>query len=1171
MRRYLGATLLSLFILAGVSSGQSALLMPQVSIYAAYQGHKGFAALAKSVISWTREHPHSAKSPRLLLRLAMAAALRGSKSTQMETALDHLLINYPTSLQSREFLLSVRLGSVNKNPSKADATIIKDLLNYYCRHQDEKTASAVDRIIRFSLGHFGAGSLNEGDQELLLGYYVARRAGDKTVAAELRAATRPSAGTRTPEGIQDAEMRRIALNTALSPLTKISQILAIGMINQPVNLIRYYFYRLTPAQASSRLGKRTHIQVMVVYGRYHRAERILRQELAHRRSAYREFLQTYVTIELGDIRAAEAAASQMQRDFPRSRWLKETRLLLSLAHQQTADDSKLTTLALGLITGLQGTRRMSLSFRIGGPVSGLLVDAMIGKQQAMLQVTRGKTLLLAAHARNKNMQVFLARQHVILTFPDSVAAHLAKNYLGPAAHLKSHMSGRAAAGGISGDVTSYLANALKLYWTGMAMVHAFQRDGVFIDASHAPDGETRFNIIRFNIFHDHVKTLRLLFKGIHELTARYGTAYWIHFNDGRSGTAPIKFAVWPPSKIVIYKKDKPAALKCFGDLVDDAFRCVGEASNDISKAMSFQSRRAKKGFDVVMSRVHQSPLPPPYVGRLVWPELKGSGADLAADVQRSETSASGQSLYGDMCTNVFGDHYRRAAAAERNLILYHASGLCGRFDLKRFSKVGDFGHLLEGLLKHSPSAMSKQAAVPILRLVQFGMEKFHSSKNVVRLFGSTSYTELIMLHAMAVEYAFPKLAAKLQTIAATLVQSDKPLVRAESLLTSPKISVGRRFYDLSRIKGGGEMLPYVCVFALPEYTEPKASRRYLQAMELLFAKTHHYSRAIAYGNELRKRHWSTAYTDYVMALLELRENHGKRAHAIAIDTLREFKNTPWRHDLEVIRRASRSSHVVSADAVTAMLRLDDWLIRNKKAADIFIRWRIHRGDLLGGQVLWAHHLLQIYLTLNHHPLLADRIGRNTLELLNGSGTAFDVYKMTGIYTLTEIGIDQGVAAPSRFHVGLSLSGDSDPEAYYNSPPIADTLLKPFLHTRYGLRMTMRKLGEVVYTGPRKSDSKATSNVLIFNSLGFAPDLRKWFEVGLAASGRPLWFKSGIGVTARFNFTANASRLRIAGWPDLPNITEPHMNDMAITGKWFRGMLASIARVYMILKSANVIR
>ena len=428
-----------------------------------------------------------------------------------------------------------------------------------------------------------------------------------------------------------------------------------------------------------------------------------------------------------------------------------------------------------------------------------------------------------------------------------------------------------------------------------------------------------------------------------------------------------------------------------------------------------------------------------------------------------------------------------------------------------------------------------------------------------------------MLHAMAVEYGFPKLAGKLQTIATNLVQSDKPLVRAESLLTSPKISVGRRFYGLSRMKGGGEMLPYVCVFALSEYKEPKASRRYLQGMELLFAETHQYSRAIAYGNELRQRHWSTAYTDYLMALLELRENHGKRAHAIAIDAIREFKNTPWRGDLEVIRRASRSSHVVSAEAVTAMLKLDNWLIHNKKAADIFIRWRIHRDDLLGGQVLWAHHLLQLYLTLNHHPLLADRVGRNNFELINGSGTAFDVYRMTGIYTLIKIRIDQGVAAPSRFHLGLGFSGDSDPEAYYNSPPVADTLLKPFLHTRYGLRMTMRKLGEVVYTGRRKGDSKATSNVLIFNSPGFAPNLRNWFEVGLAASGRPLWFKSGTGVTARFNFTANASRLRIPGWPGLPNIIEPHMNGMAITGKWFRGMLASAARIYMILKTANVIR
>lgn len=1161
MRQFIGAAFLSLLVLVGISSASQSMPTPQVRLLSTVQSHRRFAALTHSVLHWVAAHPQSPASPRLLLRLVMASVLRGSTSAELKTAIVHLLIHYPTSFQSHEFLLAVQLHSVNKKRSTACATILSDLLNYYVRHQNPRTAAAIDRIIRFGLSHFGFTYLDTGTSEPFLAYFAARQAGDRVVAAEMRAATRPVADAREKlQSLQDAQLRRIVLDTRLDPVEKISHIMAIGMTTPPVHLIQYFLHRLTPAQTASPGGKRIKVQVLVADYHWRKARRLLARYIQHRRSAYREYLLTYTLVELGRIKEAQSAESALKEYFPRSRWLKDARLLIRLAPRQQTDAAGLTAEVLGLIGGLRHVGQITLTARLGRSSTSLQFDALVKKHQALVQVTEGKKLLIAARANHQAARLYLPRQRLILASSTSTAAQLLAQRLGQPDYMKSLQRLDTPSGRNGGSFGSVLADTLRGYWIGTKLLHSFQKMGIFIDARNGSDGKVKISIIRTNIWQPRFQALHLKFTGTKMLSAYSGKLFSLHFDAHRASVSSIHFAPWRPAKVVLFNKASPDIFRYFGYALGDAMDVMSIGYGDLEREIQHSSGKTQGGHQEIAAEVLHRPLPPPYAGRPRWPAIQ-----LAPEQSGSRTGAgleSARRIYDEMCSEVFVGHLRRAGAAERRLILFHAAGLCGRFDLRRFSTVKRFSLLIEAILKHHAADMDKRVAVPTLRLVEYGMQKFHSSKNFLNLFGSHGRTDIIMLHTMALEYGFPKLASIFQEIAGALARSDKPLVKVASLLASKKLSMERRFSRLSRMTYAGPMLPYVCLFAASTYKNIKPTPRYLREMELLDAEAHDDRGALALGDELLIHRQATAHSDYILALSDLRMGQFKPACGVVAEALKNFKNTPWADDLNVIRRSAGGGGFVSASAVSTLLKLDDWIIHNQKAVGITFSDRTPEGVLVQGSAILSHRLIKIYVAINQHPVSAFRLGRSSITLLSDTEKAYERFRTPGIHLCDELLISRSVEGRNAVHFGLRFS--SSPATVYGEPPLAETWLQPCFHTRRGLQIMLSRMQDAASVVPRHSRSPQKSVILRIDRLGHTSPSGLPLLLCVADSGRPLWIKSG-GIAIRFTVAAEPSGLTIPGWMHLPTITEPRTNSIAILGKFTRSVFGGFGQIYFAIE------
>ncbi len=1170
-RRHLGA--ICCFLLLGLAAPCSAQATEPESAGSLYLSKAKFHKLAAAALAWAGKHPHSPDSPRLLLRVIMAAKVRGDDPTDLGTAERQMLLDFPDSTEARYFLAGI--SDTTTPGGKRYRQLVTALLQWFTYHPNMKNCKALDGVIRNGLRRFGIKAVyNNNYQDALLCYLVAHRAGDNPVANEMLGATEPSSSDwKSPKAVASAEVREVVIERGATAIQRLGLLERLAQ-NEPASLLERYYLHLIPAAERSR-GQilQIHVEELILNGHYRRALALLASHHRATPNAHLEFLPVYCDAVLGRSDQAAVAAKRLRTDFPKSAWTRDASELTRVVAEQDAAEGQVAGQILQFLHWA-GDNVRDCEFRAAlraSPKMRWRFYAGLAGSTGNIEVWENGILSAALAWDPKAIRLFDSQARRSFQMPVGATPPIDTTGVSPAAKIAGFL---AAVGtpelSARGLLAQYAPAWLKTYAGAMRVFHDAHRHGVFFTRRRAHGSKTSVGLLFAGISTPKwIRVSAAIDSANHALTLKYGNRAKLSLIASSSPHFAISQPKWPAGNVVQQKKSMPLAIRDVSILLPEwlgAFDRLASTVNMLQQGndhdyIAALKTKALAKYPKQLPRAFSGP------GTPLPPHFSASASQRAGGLltwcrREPSSTAAPEKLFSGLMLARLANNMVVAGDIERRLVLFYGSSLQGRYDLSRFSTPAQFGNLVQAILKHNAAKMTRKREVAILRVIYYGLQEFSGSQRRLDVFGTTNRTGLIFCEALALKAGWTDMASQLRQAIVSMAASNKKLASVWHCMVRPGTTAADRIANLANIRQS-KITQYLAIFLLRMSHRRHSDPKLMRAAELLYAETGHLHRACAYADKLDRRHLDSGRTEFIRAYCQLRLGKPAAARQTALAAAAQFPKSPWVRNLDLLASDCATDATNFQSCVRTVRLADRWLLRKATGFEITCALKNLGKPALAAYLAADRGFIQVYGTLNGKPFVAMRLRSRHLEILSPDGPKFKRYNSNSIHFGILLSIHRHIENGWEFGFWFPFSTSA-----YSCIPLAQQLRQYHLHNTAGIGAMLVSIEKQGLTLCPKQDRTSTAFTLVQFSFHHPAVQRISFRT--ARSGRPILLESR-RLTLHFHFlTEKDPHFRGLAWPNYPSVAA-HAQGLVLCGQVLSELLHSASAAYKLAETPPAVK
>ncbi len=1132
-----------------------------------------FTHIADAAIAWAKHHPTAPQSPRLLARVIMAASVRADDGSQLMVAARRLLTDFPQSIEARYSLAATPTA-------KAYRLLVSKMLYWYGSRPDLRRATAVDHLLRVGLRRFALPGIYKGQfVDAMLCFLAARQADDAAVADEMLGCTEPSPADKKNMSVTAAdEIRELVTSRNMTASQKLADLSVLGRRSASVVLLEhYYLHRMSPALRRSPRCLRIRAQVLVSRDNFRRALVVLAHAQAKSHNAKAELMQVYCNAVLDRAGPAAAAAMQLRRDFPQSRWLTEACELAKLAAAEPVADRQLTRF---LLARLQWAGRKLTGMQIHAtlkPTSGTPWKGYWGVSDGHLavQVWHKGSVDAALASNHGTSRIFDPRRKKTFVLPPATTGEMPAASPNPVASPPAEVSDLLATLGsrelsARGLVNEYVPARLKTYLGVQELFKLLHYKGGFVVPPARNGTAITYAIVFAGI--DKPGLWRITAKvrrGGSTISIR--CAHWaaLRVTTSSSSHFHISPPPWPAGPVVRVKNPADENMEVLKVLLQ------GWLPAGMKALESLASRRLP-GLAVQIPAL----TPHCYVRDKQWnaPPFTGSprhalpakfrtaarrraAAALAWAKDHRNSGTVPAKLFHAIMLAKLAHHPKLRGRIERWLILHDGASLQGRYDLQRFSTPKEFGRLVQAMLDANAVRMTRRRAVGVMRVLYYGVERFNHDKTFIDLFGTGNHVAAAFCAGVASQAGWTKVAAELNALVAELAHSDKTLATVRHALSQPDLTNGQRIQALAEVDKSRQA-PFLAAYLLAQMghlaRENPGTER---AAALIYLQTNHLRRALACTQELQEK-GATAQAEFIRADCQMRLGHTRAARKTTLHALKSFPHSRWRKELQLLAEVCMSNQENRRLYAATLLRVDQWLIHRAWGVEL-------TGKLdLPGMRPWAITVAaqsgfwQLYADHGGQPAVAARITRHAVYVLAQARPLIRVFRVSNACAGLALSFLQRAEGGWAFSVEAPLNC-GNPGGHYIFMPPQQQLRNRYFHTAAGIRQFLAASTTVdLFLAPIAGHNCETLTVAAISPM---QPQEHTYVFRLGNDGQPRSIHLGTHIGVRFHFlTRRGQHFHKPPWPSYRAVVVKGGN-AAVLNAW----MAQISHIILALERSTV--